>query len=466
MFATSTTQTRSSSCSRSLNKLSNMKKFRSIAVVNKNATRHAFSTNNVLKIKCVRDDININTNSNNSNESEKEGRTTTSNNNSSSSRRNALFAIMTTATATTFTTKAASAAFDLQKIAETLLKEKDMSANEDMNAIKEKRKLNLPKLEVEPLDRLEGAARTSGANKSKAQIEYAQYIAPIIEANIDLDFGSYIRLALADAGTHSVVGKKYGLNGSIRFELDRPENKGLQKAMDSIEKIKKECDSRTTQPVSYADLIAIVPHFAARIQFRNDYVEEMGSDDNYEFLFIGTNPFLGAKVRVGRLDATEADPAGLVPNLETATGEELLTWFKRMGRGPNELAALAPYLYEDPKKGVEIVSQDGTCERLLGVFETQRILGKRAPGPAVTIIKNFKQITDNAIPGGAMEIAPAVFDPPYVDYAFIKGGGEIPRVGAYPARPNSAREGGSVFALRMRGEEGSVSSMNKGAKLD
>jgi L-ascorbate peroxidase len=83
----------------------------------------------------------------------------------------------------------------------------------------------------------------------------------------------------------------------------------------------------------------------------------------------------------------------------------------------------------------------------------------------VTIIKNFKQITDNAIPGGAMEIAPAVFDPPYVDYAFIKGGGEIPRVGAYPARPNAAREGGSVFALRMRGETGSVSSLG-GRKQD
>ena len=168
-------------------------------------------------------------------------------------------------------------------------------------------------------------------------------------------------------------------------------------------------------------------------------------------MFIGTNPFLGAKVRVGRLDATEADPEGLIPNLETATGAELLAWFKRMGKVPNELAALAPYLYSDPAKGLEVVSKDGTCERLLGVFETQRILGKRAPGPAVTIIKNFKQITDNAIPGGAMEIAPAVFDPPYVDYAFIKGGGEIPRVGAYPARPNAAREGGSVFALRMRG---------------
>ena len=142
-------------------------------------------------------------------------------------------------------------------------------------------------------------------------------------------------------------------------------------------------------------------------------------------------------MRVGRLDATEADPEGLIPNFETATGPEL-RWFERIKGRLNELLA-APYLYEDPKKGVEVVSQDSTCERLLGVFETQRILGKRAPGPAVTIIKNFKQILDNASRAVPWKSAPAVFDPPYVDYAFIQGGGEI-RVGAYPARPNAPKK--------------------------
>ena len=164
-------------------------------------------------------------------------------------RRNALLAMTVAGTSVAKSAQA----LDLGSFAGDLLKEKDISRNEDLNAIKEKRALNLPELEVEPLDRLEGASRTSGANKVKAQIEYAQYIAPIIEENIDLDFGSYCRLALADAGTHSVVGKKYGLNGSIRFELDRPENKGLQKAMASIEKIKQAVDKETTQPVSYAD---------------------------------------------------------------------------------------------------------------------------------------------------------------------------------------------------------------------
>ena len=58
-----------------------------------------------------------------------------------------------------------------------------------------------------------------------------------------------------------------------------------------------------TQPISWADVIAIVPHFAARDQFKKDYFEAMGPDDpNFEILFVGTNPYLGAKV--GRLEFT------------------------------------------------------------------------------------------------------------------------------------------------------------------
>ena len=158
-----------------------------------------------------------------------------------------------------------------------------------------KREIMLPELIIEPYSREDGCRATSGASKAKAQIEFAQFIAPIIEDNIDLTFGEYFRLALADFGTFSVVGKKNGLNGSVRFELDRPENKGLKKAFASIEKIKKAVDAKTDQPVSYADLIALVPHFAARVQFKKDYIEEVGSDKDYEFLFIGTNPFLGPR---------------------------------------------------------------------------------------------------------------------------------------------------------------------------
>ena len=107
----------------------------------------------------------------------------------------------------------------------------------------------------------------------------------------------------------------------------------------------------------------------------------MGEDDpNYEFLFIGTNPYLGAKMRIGRKDADGPDPEGLVPG-EDASTEDLVAWFKRMGLGPNQLVMFAPYMYEDPAKGLDLAVQDGTNASVANQYESQRKLGKRAPGP-------------------------------------------------------------------------------------
>ena len=161
----------------------------------------------------------------------------------------------------------------------------------------------------------------------------------------------------------------------------------------------------------------------------------------------------GARARVvGRRDADGPDPEGLIP-LVDGNAEDFIAWFRRMGLGPNELAALAPYIYEDRQKAIDIVAQDGTCARLLDVYETQRILGKRAPGPAVTIIKNLKQCTDQCIPGGPLSVAPAQLDPLYVDYAFIKGGGEIPRISASGAYPGSIYDSGSKLAMQLRASQ-------------
>ena len=63
--------------------------------------------------------------------------------------------------------------------------------------------------------------------------------------------------------------------------------------MASIEKIKKAVDKETTQPVSYADLIAIVPHFAARIQFKKDYIEEVGERRQLRVLVHRHEPVFG-----------------------------------------------------------------------------------------------------------------------------------------------------------------------------
>lgn len=317
--------------------------------------------------------------------------------------------------------------------------------------VKEKRAVNLPQLQIEPISREEGAPLTNGGEKGRAQQQYLKYIEPIINENVDLPFGEYMRLALHDAGTFQVVGKKNGANGSIRFELDRPENADCKEAFASIEKIKKKIDATVNQPISYADIIAIVPHFAARIQFAKDYYEVMGEDDpNFEFLFIGTNPYLGAKMRIGRKDADGPDPEGLVPGADAST-EDLVAWFKRMGLGPNQLVMFAPFMYEDPAKGLDLAVQDGTNASVANQYDSQRKLGKRAPGPAVTIIKKLKDMTDICIPGGATYIG-GNRDPDYVEYAYIRGGGEIPRVTTFGAFPGSSDLGSSKFAQKVRGD--------------
>jgi L-ascorbate peroxidase len=84
---------------------------------------------------------------------------------------------------------------------------------------------------------------TNGGDKGRAQQQYIKFIEPVIMANLELPFQDYMRLALHDAGSYQVVGKKNGANGSIRFELDRPENKDVKEAFKSIEKIKKAIDA-------------------------------------------------------------------------------------------------------------------------------------------------------------------------------------------------------------------------------
>ena len=317
---------------------------------------------------------------------------------------------------------------------------------------REKRVVDLPKLEIEPVGREEGYPLANGGEKTRAQQQYIKFIEPIIAENIDLPFQDYMRLALHDAGTYNVVGKTNGANGSIRFELDRPENKDVREAFKSIEKIKNAVDAKVTQPISWADVIAITPHFAARQQFAKDYYEVMGEDDpNYEFLFVGTNPYLGAKMKIGRRDAEVADPEGSIPGPD-ATCDDLDKWFKRMGLGPNQLCMFAPYLFAgDEQKGVDIVSENVINKAVLDQYASQRKGGKRAPGPAVTIIKNFKALTDNCLPGGNPYVG-GDRNPPYVEYAYIRGGGEIPRVTTFGAYPGSADLGSSKFAQKVRGD--------------
>lgn len=76
-----------------------------------------------------------------------------------------------------------------------------------------------------------------------------------------------LKLALNDALGYDAASEGGGADGSIQFEMDRDQNKGLQRAIDAIERVRKLLQ-RTTQ-VPFADLCA----FAGAVA-----LEAVGSD--------------------------------------------------------------------------------------------------------------------------------------------------------------------------------------------
>ncbi|XP_020579503.1 putative L-ascorbate peroxidase 6 isoform X2 [Phalaenopsis equestris] len=124
-----------------------------------------------------------------------------------------------------------------------------------------------------------------------------------------------LRMAFHDAGTYDTKDRSGGMNGSILYELDRPENAGLGKSLKILEKAKKEADE--IHQVSWADFIAVA---------------------GAEAVFLCGGPAI--PVKVGRLDARKPDPVGKLP-LETLDAFGLKSCFQKKGFTTQELVALS-----------------------------------------------------------------------------------------------------------------------------
>ncbi|XP_015572613.1 putative L-ascorbate peroxidase 6 isoform X2 [Ricinus communis] len=124
-----------------------------------------------------------------------------------------------------------------------------------------------------------------------------------------------LRLVFHDAGTFEMNGTSGGMNGSIVFELDRPENAGLKKSLKVVEKAKKEVDA--IQPVSWADMIAVA---------------------GAEAVSVCGGPTI--PVLLGRLDSGEPDAEGKLPE-ESLGASSLKQCFQRKGLSTQELVALS-----------------------------------------------------------------------------------------------------------------------------
>ncbi|EOY29479.1 Ascorbate peroxidase 6 [Theobroma cacao] len=124
-----------------------------------------------------------------------------------------------------------------------------------------------------------------------------------------------LRLVFHDAGTFEMAENSGGMNGSIVYELERPENAGLKKSLKVLEKAKKEVDA--IQPVSWADMIAV---------------------GGAEAVSVCGGPKI--PVALGRLDSAEPDPEGKLPQ-ESLDASGLKQSFQRKGFSTQELVALS-----------------------------------------------------------------------------------------------------------------------------
>ncbi|KAI3792063.1 hypothetical protein L2E82_05932 [Cichorium intybus] len=124
-----------------------------------------------------------------------------------------------------------------------------------------------------------------------------------------------LRLVFHDAGTYEIDENSGGMNGSISYELDRPENKGLKKSLKILLEAKKTVDETIT--VSMSDVIAVA---------------------GAEAVSLCGGPKI--PVQLGRLDSMVPDPEGKLPE-ETLDAIGLKQSFKRKGFSTQELVALS-----------------------------------------------------------------------------------------------------------------------------
>ncbi|XP_040363517.1 putative L-ascorbate peroxidase 6 isoform X2 [Rosa chinensis] len=124
-----------------------------------------------------------------------------------------------------------------------------------------------------------------------------------------------LRFVFHDAGTFQLDDNSGGMNGSVIYELDRPENKGLKTPFKILEIAKTEVDA--VQPVSWADMIAVA---------------------GAEAVSVCGGPTI--PVALGRLDSKEPDPEGKLPE-ETLDAYGLKQSFRAKGLSTQELVALS-----------------------------------------------------------------------------------------------------------------------------
>ena len=133
-----------------------------------------------------------------------------------------------------------------------------------------------------------------------------------------------LRVAFHDAGTFNKTSNDGGMNGSVLYELGRPESFGLKRGLNPIKEVYEEMKARgfgdDTGGVSLADCIACAGAYAVELTGGPKFLES---------------------VPLGRKDASSADPEKRMP-VETLRGKEMREHFQNLyGLSSQEMIALS-----------------------------------------------------------------------------------------------------------------------------
>ena len=203
-----------------------------------------------------------------------------------------------------------------------------------------------------------------GASQKAAQIDAINNLLSecLAKAFDTTDAPYLVRLALHDVLTYDRATRTGGANGSIRFEMDRPENVKLKPYLDRLTKVKEEVDARLgpSGPISWADLIYVAGKVATRKKWLGEKVEKLQGKMSAEMVqqSYGT-PWTA---RIGRVDVDEADPAGRIPG-PNATLEELRDFYLKFDNPkPDDkgsfLGGKAPYNQRYSYLLISLVAED------------------------------------------------------------------------------------------------------------
>ena len=132
-----------------------------------------------------------------------------------------------------------------------------------------------------------------------------------------------LRLVFHDGATYRVGDGTGGVNGSVQYELERPENFGLKRGTNVIKQLiaadqAAAAKSGRAAYLSFADWIVLAAAYAVKVT---------------------NGPDMFSSLRVGRADAAGADPEGRLPE-ERLSADEQLAVFGEMGLSATEMVAL------------------------------------------------------------------------------------------------------------------------------